>query len=907
MDKNDWKRIIRDHLQPLGLSGERELEIAEELAEHLETAYEEAIAAGATEEDARRGALAQIKDWQLLECELSRVEGSKLDQLTRRNNTAAKVIESMRGRRSAMLDGILRDLRYGLRMLFKKKSFSIVVLITLALGIGANTAIFSAVYGVLLRPLPFSEPDRLLVITEKSAAGERMSVAYPNYKDWRDRAQSFKEMASYRPQTFNLTGLERAVRLRGRMVNWNFFQLLDVRPQLGRAFVEQDDQPGAAPTAIISNGIWKERFGGDPAVIGRTLTIDGDQFTLIGVLPPGFQFVRQDDLYVPLGVYLTPQYGILDRGNHFSLFALARLKDGVSLEQARSEMETLAAQLAQEYPNTNSGSGVMMLLLREAIVDNIRPVLLVLLCAVGFILLIACVNSANLMLSRMTDRQREIAVRLALGANRPQILRQLLIESLLFSILGGVAGLLIGVWMKNGLISLAPQNIPRLDDIKMDNTVLFFTISISVLTGLLFGLLPAFHASRGDLNTVLKQGGRTTGGSSRERSRKVLLTIEVALAFVLLIGAGLMLRTVFQLMRVEPGFNAENLLTMKFILPQKNYDEARRRAFHNESLSRVAALPGVRSATYTLSLPIDGSNWNSVFILGDKPVPPRAELPSSAFTPVSSNYFEVMGIRLLKGRVFTEAENENSTRVTVINETMARRFWPNEDPIGKRLKQGWPEDKNPWREVIGVVADVKLNGVDSETPLQAYLPMSQEPSRYLGLIVRTVGDPLLAASMVEQTIYSIDKDLPIFDIRSMDQMLGNAIAQQRLTMVLLAGFAVLALVLAAVGIYGVISYSVTQRTHEIGIRIAMGAQARDVLRLIIGQGMLLTLIGIAAGLITSLAITRLMKSLLFGVSETDPLTYISLSIVLLFVALLACYIPARRAIRIDPMVALRHE
>ncbi|HKC63010.1 MAG TPA: ABC transporter permease, partial [Pyrinomonadaceae bacterium] len=519
-----------------------------------------------------------------------------------------------------------------------------------------------------------------------------------------------------------------------------------------------------------------------------------------------------------------------------------------------------------------------------------------------------CVNIANLLLVRAAERQKEIAIRVALGAGRWRIVRQLLSESVLLGLLGGHAGLLLGVWMMDGLLKLAPEGVPRLSQAKLDTTVLLFTLGVSLLTGLLFGLLPSWQSTRHDLHTTLKEGARSVAGTGGERMRRGLLVIEVSLSLVLLIGAGLMLRTFYQLTHVDPGFQTENLLTMHLNLPRNAYNEDQRQwRFYDECLTRIGAIPGVRAAALTASLPIDGSTWNSIFIAADKPVPPRTELPRAAWTPVSANYFQAMGIRLLKGRAFTDRDVNDKPTVTVINETMAAKLWPGEDPIGKRVKQGFPEDKTPWREVVGVVADVKLNGVDQETPMQAYLPLAQQPYNWLALVVRTNGNPLNLATTVEQTIHTIDKDLPLFDVRSMDQLMSEAIGQQRLVLILLLGFALLALLLAAVGIYGVISYLVNQRTHEFGIRIALGAQTSEILRLVIGQGIKLTLGGVVLGLLCAFELTRLMKALLFGVGATDPLTFVAIPVVLTAIALLACYIPARRATKIDPMVALRHE
>jgi putative ABC transport system permease protein len=572
-----WKDEIRSRVAGLNLEPAREDEIVEELAQHLEDRYEELRSGGASSEEAYRAVLVEMSDRQLLAEGLRRVERQA------RGDSIA-----LGARRIDMFGDLLRDMRYAIRILAKNPGFTAVAVLTLALGIGANTAIFSVVHAVLLRPLPYPEPDRLVILAEKDREGDRMGASYPNYIDWRERAQSFEDMAAYVTQSFNLTGSEKPMRLQGRKVNWNFFQMLGVSPQLGRMFVGQDDNPGAAPVAIISNGLWREQFGGDPGVIDRAIRVDGSQYTVIGVLPPEFEYVRRDDIYVPLGLSATPQSGLLIRGNHFSLFVLARLKSGVTVDQANEEMKLLAAQLEQEHPIPNNGISVTVQSLADIFVEDIRKALVVLLGAVGFVLLIACLNVANLMVVRAAERHKEIAVRLALGAGRGRIVRQLLSESLLIAVMGGTAGLLIGIWATKGLVALAPQNVPRLGQVTLNGTVLLFTLCVSVLTGLVFGLLPALQASRTDLQKALKEGGRSSVGSLRERTRKVLLVAEVGVALVLLIGAGLMLRTVSQLMSVDPGFNADNLLTMRFTLSGEAYNVEKRRIFYEESIRQIS-------------------------------------------------------------------------------------------------------------------------------------------------------------------------------------------------------------------------------------------------------------------------------------------------------------------------------
>jgi putative ABC transport system permease protein len=899
----EWSQEIRERLTPLSLAPAREAEIIEELSQHLEDRYAESLAGGATEEEAERSTLAELSASALLERELRRVERQVPSEPiilgTNRSGT---------NRRINMIADLWQDLRYGARMLMKRPGFTLIAVVTLALGIGANTAIFSLVNAMLLRPLPFVESGRLALLAAKSQTGERLSASYPNFADWRARAQSFEGMAASCPRSYFLTGEDNATRVRGRAVNWNFFQLLGLRPQRGRLFAESDDRYGAARAVIVSHGFWQGRLGGGADVIGKSLRLTNETYTVIGVLPPGFEYFQAADIYTPLNLLVAPNSGFADRGSSATQFyAVARLKPGLTFQQANSEMDAIGRQLAREYPKVNEGSSAMAERLQDVTSESVRSSLWVLLGAVGFILLIACINVANLLLVRAAERQKELAVRLALGAARWRVIRQLLSESLLLAALGGACGLLVGRWMLAGLLMLAPPNIPGISRVGLDGAVLLFTLGIAALTSLLFGLAPALQASQADIQTTLKDGGRQTPGATRARTRKALLIAEVSLSLVLLAGAGLLVRSMYNLLRVAPGFNADNLLTMRVTLAGGKYNEKTARVFYDECLARVNAAPGVRAAALAHSVPIQGTNWTSEFFAADKPMPSRADLPESDYLRVSANYFETMGIRLLRGRLFTTADTSDSAAVIIINETLARGIWPNENPIGKRIKQGLPEGDSPWREVVGVVNDVKMNGVDSPTTMQTYLPFAQMPEEAMAVVVRAERNPIALASAVEQAIHAIDKDLPIFSVFTMDQLFGNSLAQRRLTLILLASFAALALVLAAVGVYGVIAYTVRQRAHELGIRMALGAQRGDVLKLILAQGLKLALAGVAIGLVAAFALTRWMESLLFGVRPTDPLTFCLIAVVLLCVALLACWVPARRATRVDPLLALRRE
>jgi len=804
------------------------------------------------------------------------------------------------------LDNLRNDLRYAVRSYAKAPAFTVIILTTLALGIGASTAIFSMVNGILLQPLPLPDPDRLVYANEVNGKGVVISMAWPNYVDWRARAQSFQSLANSRDEPYTLTGVDRAQRLRGRRVTGNFFQTLGVSPVLGRGFTEEDDRPNTPPAVVISEPFWRTQLGADPAIIGRTLQLNDAAHTVVGVLPRDFQFVRPYDVFVSMGP-MAGERNLLDRGNHTGFYALGRLKPGVSVEAAGAELRSIAASLEREYPNTNTGVSVRAERLADRLVTDIRLTLLVLFGAVGFLLLIACVNVANLLVARGAARQHELAVRAALGGSRRRLVSQMLVESTLVSIAGGALGVGAGAWLLRALVAVAPEGTPRIADVRLDAAALAFAFAAAAICGLVFGALPAFQAS-GEAGQQVLVRGRAAGFASRShRLRRGLMVVETALALVLLTGAGLMMRTLHELTQVETGFRSDHLVTTRFSLAGEQWTRPKRVAFYNELQSRLRAVPGISDAAFTYSLPIDGSNWNSIFIVGDKPVPPRSQLPSAAFTPVSAGFFETMGMRLIRGRFFDGTDSATAPKVTVINESLAKRLWPGEDAVGKRLKQGWPETPNEWREVVGVVADVKLNGVAAETPMQAYLPLPQEPPESMAIVARTQGDPAAAGPAIEAAMQQLNKDLPLFQIRTMDDVLGTSLARQRMSMLVFVIFALVALTLASIGLYGVVAHGVTERMHEIGVRIALGAEQWHVVGMIVRQGLSMALVGTAIGVAGAIALSRWIQSLLFGVTATDPATLAAVVTVLLAVAVVACSVPAWRATRVDPTSALRAE
>lgn len=808
----------------------------------------------------------------------------------------------------------LQDIRYAFRMLLKRPGFTVIVVLTLALGIGANTTIFSAIDAVLLSPLPYKNPERLMVVweTNKQLGPElwdRNEAAIGNFLDWRSHNQSFDQLGALFDTSMNLTGAGEPQRIQSCVVTSHFFQVLGVQPMLGRSFLPEEEKPGSPFTVIISHDLWQRQFGSDPTVINKSLTLNGHQVAVIGVMPPAFEVQfpnsKHVDLWAPMVIDVAdPDYH--DRNNNF-LYTLGRLKQGVSPEQAQTEMSFIASQLQQQYPETNKEKGVRVVPMQKQLVGNVESYLYMLFAAVGFVLLIACANVAGLLLARVTGRHKEVAIRIAVGASRWRLIRQLLTESVILSALSGLLGLLLAYGGIKLLLALTPSDVPRLHEIGLHVPVFLWTLTISIVTGLLFGLAPAVQASRTDLNKALKESsGRNP--TQRNRLRNLLVVSEVALALLLLVGAGLMTKSFFRLQQVDPGFEATNVVSMNIALPTSKYRGQQVNNFYDQLLERVKNLPGVKSVAGINPLPLSNSNVSYRFVVEGAPVVPLADRPYAGVRVVSPDYFQTMSIRQLKGRAFTEQDRENTPNVTIINEALASRYWPNEDPIGKRL--GISEEdsgKQVWREIVGVVGNVRHKALEIEAMPEVYFPYKQLPGNFMSLVVHTASDPSSMVPAIRSQVLSVDKDQPVSDIMTMDQRVAKSVASRRFVMLLLGSFSVLALGLAAVGIYGVMAYLVVQRTQEIGVRMALGAQKRDVLKLVVGKGMVLAITGAAIGLVASLVLTRLIRSLLFEVTPTDWLTFVVVSLILLTVALLASYIPARRATKVDPLIALRYE
>jgi putative ABC transport system permease protein len=819
------------------------------------------------------------------------------------------------------MESVLQDIRHGVRSLIKTPGFTAVAIIVLGLAIGANTAIFTVVNAVLLRPLPYFNSDRLVMLWETNPRFQigidTLPVTPGTFMDWQEQSSVFEQVSALGAGHLNLSGSGEPERISGASVSTNFFRTMGIEPKLGRAFQADEEKTGANKVVIVSYALWQRRFGGAEDIVGKPMTLDGESYTIIGVAPEGFQFPRAHDLPYFVGMSsptelwrpmtLTDDFINRKRSNH-QLSVIARLNRGVTREQAQSEMTALAARVAQAYPD-NQGIGAKVVPLSEQVVGNSRAALLVLMGAVGLVLLIACANIANLLLTRSSARQKEIAIRIALGASRGQVVRQLLIEALLLSLASAIVGTLLSFWGVKAMLALSGQNLPRLNEVGVDLTVLGFTVAIALLTSLLFGLTPALQASKINLVQSLKDGSRgVTGGQRASRVRGVLVIAEVALSLVLLIGAGLMIKSLAHLLKVDPGFKADRALTMNIALLGSKYPTANQQiTFFEEVRYRVEALPGIESVGLISSAPLSGGVYAGGFsIEGREPASANEDL-SADRRMISSEYFNTLGIPLIKGRHFTEHDNQTSAGVAIVSESLARRFLENEDPIGKRIKLGGRDSTRPWLSIVGIAGDVRDTALESDARPCIYVPYPQFPALSMTLVARTGIDSKTVVPAIRGQVWSIDKDQPVTDIKTMNQYVSDSVSPRRANALLLAVFAALALVLASIGVYGVMAYSVTQRVHEIGIRMALGAQTPDVIKLMVGSGMSLVLTGVVIGLAGALLLNRVLSSLLYGVSATDPITFALISVLLIFVAFLASYIPARRATKVDPMIALRCE
>jgi putative ABC transport system permease protein len=912
----DWKQFVRAHLPPLGLSGARDAEIVEELALQLEQSCAEAIVHGATPLQAEARAAAQIRDWKALAAEIRRVETTVVQRAA--SQAAARLPgpwreafqeENFRKHRGGnMFADLFQDLRYAVRMLRKSPGFTALVVLTLALGIGANATIFSVINAVLLRPLPYPQPEQLVRVLESNPGKgwPTFSIAPPNFLDWRAQTHTLEKIAAYQSGRYTYTGGDTPEPWAGPMVTEGFFELLRAEPELGRTFSTDEFQPGKNHVAVISDALWHSAFGADRSAIGRNVSLDGQTYTVIGVMGPQFHFPSPaSQIWLPL--VFTPDEIQNARGAHF-LGDIARLANGVTIEQARAEMAGIAQRLEKQYPATNTGWTTVITPLSQAGgVQQVRQALFVLFGAVGFVLLIACANAANMLLARATVRQREIAVRLTLGASRGRLVRQLLTESILLSVIGTGLAILIALWSTRVISTLPATFLPRAQFVKLDGSVLIFSLALAVLTGLVFGSVPAMAMGRGGLAESLKEGGRT-GSGARAGLRKILVVAEVTLAFVLLAGAGLLVRSFSRLSDVDPGVQTAGRFAFSLTIPEKRYATPQQQTeFYKEVEQHLAVLPGVESVAFSTLMPVSGGD--ELYTVGTVNQPGTEDQPSALSYRVNPEYMRTLGIPLIAGREFTEADNASAAKVCMINDVFARTLFSGHNPIGEKIHIG--HQYSIAREVVGVVGTVKQYGqADDHALLEVYEPFAQFPRSNASFILHTSGAVAGLAPAVRHTVQQVDAQQPVIGFRPLDEILGDSIALPRFRTVLLGMFAGLAALLAAIGLYGVMSYTVTQQTQEIGIRMALGAQRGSILRLIVGKGMLLVGTGIALGIVGAVALTHVLvsfASFLFGVKAYDPATLVGVTILFVAVAAAACWIPGRRASRVDPLVALRYE
>jgi putative ABC transport system permease protein len=897
----DWDAFVRARVRLPGLKPEREARIVRELAMQLEDFYNEALAGGASEADADAYALTQVRDWDRMTQDVWLADrGHWRPQVERLADRFDRPHASRRGVLHVIADA-LRDARYAVRQLTKSPGFTVAAILTLALGIGATSAIFSVVNGVLLRPLPYPESDALMRVYEIVPQYGRFSVAPASFLDWRKQVGSFERVAAYSTTSATIDGGEGPERVTGESVSWDTFDLLKVSPVLGRSFTAQEDLPGANGVIVISNGMWQRRFAADPHVVGRTLSLSGEPATIVGVMPAGFYFPnREPEFWRPIA--FDPVKAT--RGGHF-LGVIARLKPGVSRAQAGAEMKTVAERLAVQYPDSSANESAEVIPLYEQIVGDIRPALLTLLAAVAVVILIACANVANLLLVRASVREKEMAIRGALGANRIRLVLQLLSESLVLAVAGGGLGLLLAWLAITPVRALGAGSVPRVADVAIDGYVLAFAAGLTLLTGILFGLAPAWQTSRAGLGEVLKDGGRSSMTSAGRWLRQVLMVVEVALSIILLVGAVLLLRSFSRITGLDPGFHPDHVLAFRVSLPNKSYPEDHNRAaFADALIDKLRTSPGIRYAGLTQSLPLRGGYVLSFTIQG-QPAPKPGTGPSANYRAVSPDYFQALGVPLLRGRTFTAQDVAKAPMVAIVDQAFVRRHFPNQEPIGQGIDIGNGTDG--FYQIVGVVGDMRHESL-AETPEPSmYVPFAQDPFSTMWAVVRTDGDPLQQASTARNAVRSIDPALPAYSVTSLADVLGESVADRRFSMLLLAVFALIALFLAGIGLYGVVAYTVSQRTQEIGVRMAIGAQRSDVLKMVLGGGMKLALVGVAVGLVGAIVFARFVSTQLFGITPLDPMSYGVTVAVLLAIAALACLGPARRAARVDPLVALRQE